>query len=64
VNSQIDFGLATHSGTFFWMRELRSSVQTKVQQTLNRGQLAGRVQEANGRGYETCRIAKLKMYPK
>jgi hypothetical protein len=29
------FGLAPLSGTIFWMRELRSSGQTKVQRTLN-----------------------------
>jgi hypothetical protein len=27
---EMRFGLAPHSGTIFWMRELRSSGQTKV----------------------------------
>jgi hypothetical protein len=31
----MQFGLAPHSGTIFWMRELRSSGQTKVQRMLN-----------------------------
>jgi hypothetical protein len=40
------FGFAPHSGTFFWMRELRSSGQAKVQRMLNRGQLAGQAQRS------------------